>query len=334
MLPEHDSVSMHYAQTLVASAHRNAMDINALLDAAGLDESVANKSHLRMTAAQFSRLLLQFWQQADDEFLGMASHQCRHGTFTLLAKQAVIKPDLGSVYAHSARFYALLDKGLQMRLQEEEGEAAFVFVRDQPALDASNTLLEFFMLMFHRFPSWLCGKRIPLLRVELCYPKPHYHTEFALIFPCQVLFSCERNALVVADTELQRPIIQTPESLRQHLENSPLNWVTRQTYSPQFTRKSLDFLAAYDRVGEARIDDLAQALHTTSRTLRRRLTEERTSFQELKDRIRRDKAIHLLSHQGKLVSEISSLLGFSDTAAFSRAFKGWTGISPSEYRRD
>lgn len=334
MRPSQHSVSMHYARALLASAHRNGLDVPALLDAAGLDEAVANKSHLRMTDEQYSKLLLKFWRDADDEYFGMSSGQCHLGTFTMMAKQAVTKPDIRSVYIHTSRFYHLVNKGLRMHLDEGEQESAFVLKRDKPELDPDNTLIEFSMLMHHRFPSWLSGQRIPLLRVELTYPKPNYHEEIARVFPYPLHFESKQNALVMETDFLAKPVIQTPQSLRKHLKNSPLNWISSQTYSPQFTRKALDFLGAVERIGEARIDDLAEALHTTSRTLRRRLTEEQTSFQELKDRVRRDKAIHLLSLQGKLVSEVSDLLGFSDTAAFSRAFKTWTGVSPSDYRTE
>lgn len=330
---QHHSVSMHYARTIIASARRKGLDVEKLLDAAGLDEYVAQKPQLRMTAEQFSELLLQFWQQADDEFLGMAGGQSLHGTFTMMAKQAVQQPDLRGVYTHISRFYHLVNQGLHMRLDEEEKEAAFILDREKPELDPDNTMLEFFMLLHHRFPGWLIGKRIPLLRVEVRHAKPQHAAEYGLIFPCDVIFDCSRNALVMDSANLEAPVIQTPEALRKHLKDAPLNWVTRQTYSPKYTRKTLDYLDQMDLIGNARIDELADTLHITSRTLRRRLIEEKSSFQELKDRVRRDKAIHLLSHQGETVSEISKILGFSDTATFSRAFKHWTGISPSEYRR-
>lgn len=325
---------MHYAQTIITSARRNKLDVEQLLNAAGLDESVAEKSNLRMTAEQFSQLLLQFWSQADDEFLGMASGNSRHGTFTMMAKQAVLQADLRSVYLHIERFYHLVNQGLQMRLEETENEAAFIVSRDHPALDPKDTLLEFFMMLYHRFPGWLVGKHLPTLRVELRQDKPTHHKELELIFSGPFIFNADRNAFILASESLDIPVIQTPQSLRKHLKDAPLNWVTRQTHSPQFTRKTLDYLDQSELTGQARIDDLASTLHITSRTLRRRLTEEGTSFQELKDQVRRDRAIHLLNHQGKMVSEISRELGFSDTAAFSRAFKNWTGVNPSDYRRD
>ncbi|MNZ95940.1 HTH-type transcriptional regulator VirS [compost metagenome] len=81
------------------------------------------------------------------------------------------------------------------------------------------------------------------------------------------------------------------------------------------------------------MEEIAEEMHMTSRTLRRKLSDEGTSFQELKDGVRCDAAIHYLSQPAIPISQISRQLGFSEPAAFTRAFKQWTGISPGLYRR-
>lgn len=324
---------MHYAHAIVAAARRNGMDVPQLLDAAGLCESVAENVSLRMTASQFSKLLLQFWHMADDEYLGMASTQCRQGAFTMMAKQSVSQPCLRDVFKHIARFYRLIGDGVQLRLGEGTEESRFYLHRAVPERDPDHMLVEFFLMLWHRFPSWLIGQRITLRRTELSYPQPAHWEEFELIFPCPVTFDSDDNSLVFDTAWLDKPVVQSPDTLREHLLHAPLNWITRQAFSPHYTRRAMDYLENIDAIGDTRIDELAAMFHMTSRTLHRRLSEERTSFQEIKDRVRRDRAIHQLSHEGKRVSEISRDLGFSDTAAFSRAFKTWTGVSPSDYRR-
>src|SRR5690606_32132358 len=77
----------------------------------------------------------------------------------------------------------------------------------------------------------------------------------------------------------------------------------------------------------------ARALHMAPSTLRRRLEDEGQSFQAIKDELRRDLAIHYLCHTSKSVMDISSELGFSESSAFHRAFKKWTGAGPGEYRQ-
>ncbi|MNL58315.1 HTH-type transcriptional regulator VirS [compost metagenome] len=77
----------------------------------------------------------------------------------------------------------------------------------------------------------------------------------------------------------------------------------------------------------------AAALHVTVSTLQRRLALEGTSFQALKDELRRDTAIQRLSTSTVPLAELADELGFANSSAFQRAFKCWTGSAPGSYRR-
>jgi AraC-like DNA-binding protein len=79
-------------------------------------------------------------------------------------------------------------------------------------------------------------------------------------------------------------------------------------------------------------DDLAIELHVAPTTLRRRLEAEGTSFQAIKDDLRRDTAIHQLVGGSRSVVSIAADLGFGEPSAFRRAFKKWTGVQPLAYR--
>ena len=79
-------------------------------------------------------------------------------------------------------------------------------------------------------------------------------------------------------------------------------------------------------------DWIAQELHTSPQTLRRRLKQENTSFQEIKDLLRRDMAIYYLSHQELPINDIAERVGFTEPSTFHRAFKKWTGVTPGAWR--
>jgi AraC-like DNA-binding protein len=84
---------------------------------------------------------------------------------------------------------------------------------------------------------------------------------------------------------------------------------------------------------EVSADDVARALHMSSRTLQRRLEAEATSFTEVLDTTREELARTLLVDPALPLAEIAYRIGFSDLASFSRAFKRWTGIPPGQFRR-
>ncbi|MGQ0590516.1 MAG: helix-turn-helix transcriptional regulator [Sphingosinicella sp.] len=84
--------------------------------------------------------------------------------------------------------------------------------------------------------------------------------------------------------------------------------------------------------GPIRIDEVARALGYSRQTLYRRLKAEGATFEEVLDDLRRRVALRLIRDEALPVKEAAWRLGFSDPAAFSRAFKRWTGASPSEQR--
>ncbi len=81
------------------------------------------------------------------------------------------------------------------------------------------------------------------------------------------------------------------------------------------------------------LNDVASALEVHPQTLRRRLAAEGTTFKDIKNQVRRDTALHFLGKQGISIEEISYRAGFSESSAFIRAFKGWTGVTPYTYRK-
>ena len=99
-----------------------------------------------------------------------------------------------------------------------------------------------------------------------------------------------------------------------------------------FTSRVRERITAGLADGSAGIAQTAAALHVSQRTLGRRLEEEGTSFKELTEEIRRRLAIRYAGQTDLAFSEIAFLLGFSQTSAFHRAFKRWTGQTPREYR--
>lgn len=80
------------------------------------------------------------------------------------------------------------------------------------------------------------------------------------------------------------------------------------------------------------LETLATSLLTTSRTLRRRLAEEGTSYQKLRDQVRLRIATQLLDDRDHAVKDVATLLGYADTPAFTNAFRRWTGQGPRAWR--
>ena len=327
-----NTIAIHYARALCDSARRQGLEPTQILHPAGLTQDLLLRSDLRMSTEQFANLLLTFWRVTDDEFLGMSQHPSRHGSFPLMAKQAVYLPDLRKVYRHISRFYSLVSEDFGFALEENDTESRFTLTLKNPATDPDHMLIEFFLLLWHRFPSWLTGGSIRLKRLEMAFEVPAHVDEYKLIYPCEHRFNSEQNALVFASRDLERPVVQSMDTLRVHLDNTPLTWINKQRLFPRFSGRVRRTLEADPGIG---IKDVCDQLGISERTLRRRLTDEDTTFQTIRDQTRRNLAIRLLCQEDAVpISVISDRLGFSDPAAFSRAFRKWTGQPPVNYRKE
>src|SRR5207253_6609254 len=112
------------------------------------------------------------------------------------------------------------------------------------------------------------------------------------------------------------------------LEAELAEQLTDKSFSEQ-AKGILKQLLAGQRPG---IDDLARELHMSTRTLQRRLTEQRISFQRLLEEARRELARHYLLHSSRQLNETAYLLGYEDANSFFRAFHHWEGTSPGQWR--
>ena len=155
---------------------------------------------------------------------------------------------------------------------------------------------------------------------------------YGQVFPAQLQFGQPRTGVWFEARWLQTPVRRDEASLRAFLAEAQANVIMPRRREELTSARVRNHL----RQGQPAWPDLsatAAALHVSTATLQRRLALEGTSFQALKDELRRDIAIVRLNTSAVPLAQLAQELGFTDSAAFQRAFKGWTGSSPGAYRQ-
>jgi AraC-like DNA-binding protein len=172
------------------------------------------------------------------------------------------------------------------------------------------------------------------LRVCFTHSEPASLSEYERVFsPAQVMFGAPFMGFVFDKSFLRAPL-QLADSklhqvLKQHAQQIMADLPKAQTWTDRVRALATQELAG----GNPTAAHIAHKLGLSSRTLGRKLEREGTTFSDLFDDLRRRLALQYVGGRDLNLSEVALLLGFSQTAAFHRAFRRWTDRTPLQYRR-
>lgn len=324
---------MHHVRAVLAGARGSGIDTVPLLQEAQIPPLLLGDDRARITPAQFARLFRALYRSTQDEFLGLSAVPSRPGTFAMMCYAALGCRDLGGAMERSAAFYGLFPGGPELALEVSGPQARFT-VRNDFARDEERFLTECVLAIWHRLSSWLIGRRIPLAYAAFAYPPPPHKDEYEILFDCPVRFGEPLTGVAFDAHWLTAPLVRDEPALDAMLRRAPFDLLSRPEYgttvAEQVRRTLTQVLRSSPRLPE--LGEVAGRLAVSPATLRRRLQQEGTSFQQLKDHVRRDAAIAGLAESGEPIAELAARLGFSEDTAFHRAFRRWTGTTPGAYR--
>lgn len=155
--------------------------------------------------------------------------------------------------------------------------------------------------------------------------------------PCEAFLGCRlrqgnHNRIRFSAEDAARPFLTENVSMWQFFApelQARLSKLDAEASTRERVRSALlDMLPS----GQSTIDDVSNRLAMSKRSLQRHLADETVSYQDVLNDTRQELASYYLSRSAISPGEISFLIGFQDTNSFLRAFKGWTGMTPGEYR--
>lgn len=187
------------------------------------------------------------------------------------------------------------------------------------------------------FARMVCGPRtfgVTQIAKEMhvTHPKPAYAEEYARVFRVPVIFNAKWNALLI-DTQWMFHRVQLEPRYVFGVLSEKANALLRELENSKSTRGRIEsLLMPILHKGDANMAAIADKMGMSRQTLFRRLKDENTTFEKVLDELRHRLALDYLSGKKVSVNETAYLVGFSEPAAFSRAFKRWTGMSPRAVR--
>lgn len=194
----------------------------------------------------------------------------------------------------------------------------------------SPEAIDAYATIFMRLSRGLLGRDFNPLALRLQRPVPSHPEAWQRMFRCPVHFAAEHNQLILSADRVDRPLESASPELAAANEAIAQRLLAAREQSDwgQRVQRLLAERLPQGDPGEAAI---AEALHLSLRSLQRKLAEQGTRYGELLQQTREALARQYLAEGRHSVSEIAYLLGFGDASSFTRAFKRWTGKSPSQW---
>jgi len=291
------------------------------------------------TPAQYSRLCGALFRQLNDETLGtMPDAPTPPGTLRLVALSMLGGGTLGVAMQRAIEFNACCRARRRPPVQNRllvhaDGRDATLTYMGAGVTARHQHRVLAGLAIWLRFCSWLIGQEIDVTRASCAGPQPENSDSLRYFFPGPVQFSTGINSVTFSARHLEAAILRNEEQLGKFMALAPyLLLHAPEACHDSITRRIRAIIGDDFQRELPSFEELTTLLNMSARTLRRRLESEGTSYQRIKDKARRDRAISLLRHPGLPVCEVAEALGFSDPSAFHRSFKKWTGQSPGSFR--
>ena len=303
----------------------------AVLRRAGLSPGLARQPRVLLTTKELFALWRAVGEISSNPAIGLLlGTENRTQRFHPIGLVALSSENFGAAVDHMARYKQLTcPEEIRQEVDDKEWSIQFhwllAYEIEPPVLIECAFA---WVLSIGRLGT---GMRLSPLRVELIQPRAHVKT-MERHFGCPVVWGAPRNALIFRAGDAQRPFVtrnaellamlapQFEEELKQ--ENGGENFVER-------VRVAIQQKLTGQR---PTIDDIADTLHISSRTLQRRLQDEGFSFQRVLEEARHQLARHYLNNSSLELNEAAYLLGYEDGNSFVRAFRTWEGVPPARWR--
>lgn len=333
MIGDAPTIAVTSTRAMVGAAEAAGVDVDAVLDEAGLGRALLDDPDGRLPGPVVHRLWDVLRERSSDPSLQLrAPLLLPYGAYRVVDYLALATPTLGEWIRLFARYFRLINTGVDVTVEEGE-EDPWLELQMQDAGPVPPVYVDYTLAALigrtrmHAYPNWR-----PSL-VELRHPAPTDEAPYREILSPRVVFGADRDRFVCRRADWGMRSASGDADLGQVLEEHARALSAAISTKPGFelsVRKSIMEVLQDGASAEA----VAQRMNMSVRTLQRRLSEQKTTFSRVLDDVRVDLAKRYLSSPDVAITEVAFLLGFSEQSSFHRAYRRWTGVAPGEWRRN
>lgn len=334
--PEKKAIAANYVAVIADVIERRGGDKHELLKKAGIKASHPNLLSHFITLKQYQTLLREGIRMTGDPALGLHIGQSMkfgsHGTFIYASLSF---PTAWDAFKAGLKFSALCDR---ITTIDMHAQGAFNVIRiETPYFSGAlyQTVIEIVIGTFCEICELKFNQGITSIEIDLRYGRPEYGDRYDQLLKPAIRFEQQANEIRIPKRLAETKLAMADATVAARFEkecDEMLASMSREepTDIAERVRQAL-FIS---KGGFPSLEDLAERLSVSSRTLRRRLRDSGTSFQQILEDVRLEIAKRYLLSTHRSIGEIADMLGYQDQNSFSYSFRKLTGVPPTIYRKE
>lgn len=331
MRPESTVGGVQVADLLTALAGLGVAT-TSLYRAGGLKPSTLRDPAARIPAGVVVAVLAEAQRQTRDPLIGMRAG-ARAEPRGPLAYLLLSSPRLADGIRHTARFAELIIDTLRIEVELGADTSSIIYDLRDTALADQRHFVDYLLMATLRAMSRAVGRQLQVREIHVRHADPGYADDAERAFGCPIRFARRRIRVVFPASELHAKARLANPLIAEQIEKFAAALLSRMTAPTTVSERVADVLRSALASGvRADRTTVARRLGMSDRTLQRGLVNEGTTFRSVRDGVLWGTVKALLSNRALKVEAVALSSGFGEVAAFSRAFKRWTGSSPTQYR--
>jgi AraC-like DNA-binding protein len=326
------TVPIRYVNALIENALARGLPLDKILEwSPGISLGMLAARHARVGLKQFSRLYAGAVVALEDESAGLSVLRVLPGFVETMSRVGATSSSLADCGVVIAKVINTTVHELRTVFLSDAEGIHIVMTDREPRAVAHHQTFEVLLLTVYAIVSWLLGRRPQLTSVDFPSPTPQHLYELRTLFSGKIRFNRPSAALNFVSSEGQLKVVRRPSEIKDFVRLAPRTFIETLLTAGELTVQVRRHVSS--RLPNApNFAETAVHLALSQRSLHRKLKDEGSSFQRIKDELRRDLAIRELTLSKLPLKQIAAKLGFADQVSFQRAFAQWTGRSPGAWR--
>ena len=307
------------------------IDPEPLLRKLQIDPKLIEDPNARFNYTKIDQLWLDATALANDPCFGLRAAKYWHPSqMGALGYAWLVSSSMHTALNRFSRYMSILTEGATLDLSEVEDQLS-VHLNYKEISKQQPTRTDSFMAMLLAMCRANCGESFHPSSLYLTHAEPEDSSEFYALFECPIHFDALENRFNLSKQLADQHLISSNPRLAQLNDQVIIETLAKLDKSHIVEQVKVEIL---NQLPSGNVTDVsvANALHMSQRSFQRKLNKEGTTFKLLLNELRSELAKKYLQDSHLSLLEVAFMLGFGEYSSFSRAFKRWTGVSPSVFR--